>query len=155
MANPSIDSLLTDCNFERILNAQAAASSGSAAPASPVDVGKYEAFAIMVSIGAIVSGGAAAFKLQHGDLSNGSDLADVEGSALTPMNDTDGNKMFITEVIRPLKNYISPVVTRSGANVTVEGMWLIGYGKRGVKPVTQGSTVKSSKQLGSPLSGTP
>ncbi len=155
MANPSIDSLLTDCNFERILNAQAPGSSGTVAPAAAVDVSKYEAYMIMVSIGAIVSGGAAAFKLQHGDLANGSDLADVEGSALTPMADTDGNKMFLSEVIRPLKNYVLPVVTRSGANVTVEGMWLIGYGKRGVKPVTQGSTVKSSKQLGSPLSGTP
>lgn len=158
MANPSIDSLFTDCVFKRILNAQSPASSGAISPqavsSAPIDVGEFEALAVLVVIGAIAASGVAAFKMQHGDLANGSDLADIEGSALTPMGQDDDNKMFLSEIIRPRKRYLNPVVTPSGGNVTVEAMIIIGYGKRGVRPVTQDATVKAAEQLGSPASGT-
>jgi len=157
---PKIDSLIDDCVFKRIMNAQGAASTGSVSPYSvdsaPVDVSDCEAFVIQVLIGAMAASAVAAFKLQHGNLADGSDLADVEGSALTSMGDTDDNKMWVSEVIRPRPGfkYINPVVTRSGGNVTVDGMVIIKYGKR-VRPVTQDATVKAAKQLGSPASGTP
>lgn len=154
---PMIDSLYSDAVFKRIMNAQAASSSGSVSPYSidsaPVDVSDCEAFAIVVMIGAMASSAVAAFKLQHGDDAAGGDLADVEGSALTSMADTDDNKMWVSEVIRPRKKYINPVVTKSGGNVTIDGMLIIKYGKR-VRPVSQDATVKAAEQLGSPASGT-
>ena len=109
----------------------------------------------MVLIGAMAASAVAAFKLQHGNLADGSDLADVEGSALPSMGDTDDNKMWVSEVIRrrPGFKYINPVVTKSGGKVTIDGMLIIKYGKR-VRPVTQEATVKAAEQLGSPASGT-
>lgn len=155
---PQMSSLLTDCVNKRILNAQAAGT-GAVSPQSvssaPVDVSDCEAFEIIVLVGAIVTNGTCAFKLQHGDASDGSDLADVEGSALAGFVAADANKMWVSEVIRPRKPYINPVLTRATANVTIDGVIIKKYGMRGDRPVTQDATVKASKQLGSPASGTP
>lgn len=152
-----IRSVVDDCEIARILNA-VAAGTGAVSPQSvnsaPVFVGDCEAFVIIALIGAIVSTGTVAFKLQHGDLADGTDLADVEGSALTQMGDADDNKMFVSEVFNPIKNYVNPVFTRATANGTVDGVIILKFGKR-VRPVAQGATVKAAESLGSPASGTP
>lgn len=143
------DSILADMQIEEIIPPQAAGQTSVNLDTAPVFVGDCEAFAIMAAIGTIAAGGVVGFKLRQGDLANGGDLADISGSALANMADTDDNKSFITEVIRCRNKYVSPSIARTVANSDVRGVWIIKYGKR-VRPATQGAKVFASVQLGSP-----
>lgn len=152
--NVNTFSLVDDAVFEEIIGPAAAAQTLVALNSAPAFVGDCEAFAIMAAVGTIAPTGTVDFKLKHGDAADGGDLADVKGSALAQMIDTDDNKSFLSGVIRPIKPYISPNLTRGTANSDIRGVWLIKYGVR-VRPVTQGTKIKDSETLGSPLSGTP
>lgn len=146
-------SLIDDCEVSQIVDPVAAGTSLVSMNSGPAFVGDCERFAILAAVGAIAPTGTVDMKLKHGDASNGGDLADVEGSAMTQMVDTDDNKFFLSGIIRPTKAYISPNLTRGTANSDIRGVWLLKYGKR-IRPVTQGAMCKASKSLGSPASGT-
>jgi len=146
-------SLVDDAVFSQIIDPAAAAQTLVSLNSGPAFVGDCEAFAILAAIGGIAATGTVDFKLKHGDLVGGGDLADAEGSALTQMTATDDNKSFLSGVIRPRKAYVSPNITRATADSDVRGVWLIKYGMR-VTPVTQGLMIKDSESLGSPASGT-
>lgn len=139
--------------LDQIIGPQAAAQTLVSLNNAPVDVSDCEGFEIITLVGTIATGGTVDQKLKHGDLSDGSDLADVEGSAMLQMNDADDNKMWRTGVLNPTKKYISPNITRGTANSDIRGVLLIKYGlKRSGMP--QESEVKQAKTLGAPPSGT-
>jgi hypothetical protein len=72
-------------------------------------------------LGAVTATGVPAIKWQHGDLADGSDMADVTGSTATG-NDTMSNKLLGTEIHRPTKRYMRPILTRTAANVVLSSM---------------------------------
>ena len=92
-------------------------------------------------------------KVQQGDLADGSDMADLEGSLHTALADADGNKCLVTDVFRPQKRYVRPVVTRGTANAVIDGVIALQYSAR-TEPVANDATVKSIKTIISPEEGT-
>lgn len=121
---------------------------------APIYVGDCQGFEIITLVGSIADTGTVDQKLKHGDLADGSDLADVKDSAMTQMTTADDNKIWRTAVLKPEKAYISPNITRGTANSDIRAVLLIKHGlmKSGM---AQESEVKQAKTLGSPISGTP
>lgn len=116
---------------------------------SVIDMSGFEGVQFIALFGALTPNQATSLKVQQGDLADGSDMADLAGSAHTALADADGNKCLVTDVFRPQKRYVRPVVTRGTANAVIDGVIALQYSPR-VKPVTNGLTVKATKLLVSP-----
>lgn len=102
-------------------------------------------------LGAITSTGAAKLKWQHGDLSDGTDMTDVEGSG-SDANDTQGSKLLGTQIHRPTKRYMRPVLVRSTANVVLNSIIVLVW-NTSREPVTQTDMVDVAT-VNDPVSGT-
>jgi|GEM_PF-4245087 len=107
-------------NKSLVSRAGAPAAAGTSAQTSSwVDTLGYNDVDITVLVGAIVSGGSVAIKLQYS--SNGSDsLGDVEGSAMA-ITDAGGSKAYTLGLHNPQYRYVRMAVTRSTQNSTIEG----------------------------------
>jgi len=119
---------------------------------SVIDMSGFEGVQFVALFGALTPGQVTSLKAQQGNLADGSDMADLAGSAHAALADTDGNKCLVTDVFRPQKRYVRAVVTRGTANAVIDGVIALQYSPR-VKPVTNDSTVKATKLLVSPDEG--
>lgn len=149
----NMQSILNDVSIEQIVAPVAAGQTAVNNNSAPVFTGDCEAFAILTAVGTIVSTGTVDQKLKMGDASDGSDLQDVEGSAMTQLQSADTGKSLLVEVIRSRFKYVSVNIARGTANSDIRGVWIMKFGKR-VTPVAQGANIKYSKALGSPALGT-
>ena len=86
-----------------------------------VDTAGFSDVLIKCKLGAITATGTATLKAAQGNAADGSDKADIEGSAVVA-TDADGNKFLCIEIHRPQERYITPILTRATANVVVEGI---------------------------------
>ncbi|MDG3003242.1 hypothetical protein [Paludisphaera mucosa] len=103
-----------------------------------IDTLGYESIAFAINIGTITSTAVTGLKIQSGALANGSDMADVAGSAVA-IADTQSNKVaWSAEVHRPSKRYVRVVVTRATANAVVAGGVAI-LGRAGYQPAAAGA----------------
>ena len=121
---------------------------------SVIDMSGFEGVQFVALFGALTATQVTSLKVQQGNLADGSDMADLEGSLHTALADTDGNKCLVTDVFRPQKRYVRAVVTRGTANAVIDGVIALQYSAR-VQPVTNDSTVKATELLVSPDEGTP
>ena len=136
----------------RVLNAVAAGVTNQ--NGSVIDMSGFEGVQFIALFGALTATQVTSLKVQQGDLADGSDMADLEGSAHTALADVDGNKCLVTDLFRPEKRFVRAVVTRGTANAVIDGVIALQYRAR-VQPVANDSTVKSTKLLVSPEAGTP
>jgi hypothetical protein len=120
---------------------------------SVIDMSGFEGVQFVALFGALTATQVTSLKVQQGDLSDGSDMADLAGSLHTALADTDGNKCLVTDLFRPQKRYVRAVVTRGTANAVIDGVIAIQYSSR-VEPTTNDTTVKSTKLMVSPEAGT-
>jgi hypothetical protein len=120
---------------------------------SVIDMSGFEGVQFVALFGALTATQVTSLKVQQGNLADGSDMADLEGSLHTALADTDGNKCLVTDVFRPQKRYVRAVVTRGTANAVIDGVIALQYSAR-VQPVTNDTTVKAAKLLISPDEGT-
>lgn len=98
-----------------------------------VDTLGNESIAFLVHFGAITATAVTTVKVQTGDMADGSDMADVVGSAVT-VPDTASNKVVMSaELHRPRKRYARYVVTRVTANSVVNGGLAL-FGRTGYTP---------------------
>jgi len=116
-----------------------------------LDMSGFEAVLILVRFGAIVSGAVTSIKAQQGAASDLSDASDLEGTAQT-IADTDDEKEFYIEIVRPRERYVRVVVDRGTQNATVAGAIYIQHGAT-KKPVTHGTNVGGELHI-SPAEGT-
>jgi len=119
---------------------------------SVIDMSGFEGVQFVALFGALTPGQVTSLKAQQGNLADGSDMADLAGSAHAALADTDGNKCLVTDIFRPQKRYVRAVVTRGTANAVIDGVIALQYSPR-VKPATNDSTVKATKLLVSPDEG--
>ena len=120
---------------------------------STLDMAGFDAVTMLAQFGAIVSGAATSIKAQHGDASDASDMADVEGTSQT-VADTDDEKLFVINIIRPQKRYVRLVVKRATQNATVIGTY-IQYAAKELPVPSQGSVVGGTPEsFVFPASGT-
>jgi len=116
-----------------------------------IDMQGYEDITLVAHLGAITATGVATLKAQGGEQSGGGDKQDLEGSAVVA-DDTMGSKFLVLDIHRPRERYITPVLTRTTANVAVNSIIAILYNGSHV-PVTQ-TDVAAAKSLLSPAEGT-
>lgn len=115
-----------------------------------LDMANFEEVLVVVQFGAIVSGAVTSIKWQEGDASDLTDAADVAGTAQT-VADTDDDKVFFINIIKPRSRYGRVVVDRGTQNATCSAMYYL-KGARTV-PVTDGTNVAGETHV-SPAEGT-
>jgi hypothetical protein len=134
----------------RALNSVAAGTTNQ--NGSVIDMAGFEGVQFIALFGALTATQITSLKVQQGDLADGSDMADLEDSLHTALADADGNKCLVTDVFRPQKRYVRPVVTRGTANAVIDGVVALQYSAR-TEPVVKDATVKSIKTTISPEEG--
>ncbi len=130
-----------------------AAVGTTAVVGSTLDMSEFEGVLLIALVGAITDGGFV-LKAQGGAASDGSDKADLAGTATTLTNAQDNN-IAMLDLYRPVQRYITPVGVRAGSTgAVVQGIIAIQYGPH-VKPTVQDATIGASKTVVSPAYGTP
>lgn len=104
----------------------------------------FRSVMVAIAMGTITGGAVTSAKLQHGDKSDGSDAANITGCTVT-IPDTASNKLFLLEVQKPTKRYITVYLDRGTANAAVEGIVALIQDDR-VNSVLQDDTVSASIQ---------
>lgn len=138
----------------RVENAVAAGTSD--VESDVVDLGQSPGFnsvRFIVLLGAITTSAVTSVKAQQGDLSGGSDMDDLEDSAVDVADDDD-NQMVIVDVIRPSKRYVRCVVDRGTQNAVVDGIIAELYDARDVPVDADTVTLVGSSKLVTPDEGT-
>lgn len=146
-----MQNLLNDVKKTRVMAAQAAGTTSVEGEIS--DMSGFEGIQYDALYGTLSSGAVTGLKVQQGDLPDGSDMDDLEGSAQSIAEARD-NDVLCTDIYRPTKRYVRPVVTRSTGNAVIDGVMATQYGAR-VRPVTHDSaTIAGAECLASPPEGT-
>lgn len=147
-----MQSLVAEGKYKKAMN-PAAAGTGDTLTGITIDTQNQQRATFSLSMGTITGGAVTTAKLQQGNLANGSDMADVEGSAIS-IPDTGDDLLYLLEIQRPRGRYVRLVVTRATANAVVNGAQCVlsGVSK---SPVTQDADVGASKILNAPANGTP
>lgn len=131
----------------------ATAAGTSAVNGSVLDMLGFEGVAFTAMFGTLTSGAVTGIKVQHGDLANGSDMADLAGTALA-IADTGSGKCLTSEVIKPRKRYVRVVVTRGTANAVIDRVLAFQF-TADKMPVTQdATTIVGTEQTIQPAAGT-
>lgn len=137
----------------RVSNAVAAGATDS--NGTGVDMTGYDAVRFVALLGALTATQVTGLHAQQSDDDGSADAySDIEGSATENMGDDDDNDMLITDIIRPTKRYVRPVVDRATANAVIDGVIAELYRTREV-PVTQDATVIDVAKTVAPDEGTP
>jgi hypothetical protein len=109
-----------------------------------VDMAGFDGIMAVVAMGPITSGAVTSIKWQQGADSAMGDAADLLASG-QPIYDTDDNKVFYTDLIKPQERYVRVYVDRATQAATVGSVVYLKYRARR-RPVTHGSNV-SGEQL--------
>jgi len=109
-----------------------------------VDLAGYNGLQAIVTFGAITSGAVTSIKMQVGDNSALSDAADVTGLSVTVADDDDG-KVFVLDLVKPLKRYARVVVDRATQDAVVEQATYIRYGAKDM-PVVNANADKAAQE---------
>jgi len=120
----------------RVLNATAVGT--TTVTGTAIDTSDYDGVVFIAQFGTITDG-TPALKAQGGAQANGSDAADLAGTACTPAL-TDDNKAVVLDLYRPTQRYITPAIVRGGATgAVIDSVIAIQYGPR-CKPTTNDAT---------------
>ena len=142
---------LKECKVTRV-KGPVVAGAANVTDASIIDMQGYDRVAFLASFGTLSAGAVTGVKVQHGDVSDLSDAADVEGTALA-IAETADDKDLLIEIIKPLKRYLRLLITRATGNAVVNGAWAFQHGADKA-PVTQDTSISASETTYSPVSGT-
>lgn len=103
-------------------NNGAVAGTSTITPSAGIDMQGFNACKFDVLLGAITSTGVPAIKVQQSDDDGSTDAySDLEGTAFAA-TDADSNKIISVEIIRPKKRYLKLILTRTTANVVLDGI---------------------------------
>jgi len=146
--------ILNAIDVRRVNNAAAAGT--TAINTTVVDMLGFETVAFVALFGTLTATQVTGLKVQQGSASDGSDMADLAGTASTAMADGDSNKALLVEVYRPTKRYVRLVITRGTANAVVDGAIAL-LGRAGYAPPAFNSTISNASTVeifNSPAEGT-
>lgn len=133
-----INNLLNNVEIVRVANASAAAQ--TAVEGAAIDMAGRTGVTFVASFGTVTADSVLTLKAQF-SADGQTEWADIDGSATHTAAGTDGNnKVLALDVVRPVKQFVRAVVTRTAANAVVDGVVGILYGVPNA-PVEQGDTV--------------
>ena len=115
-----------------------------------LDMQNYESVLIIVETGPIVSGAVTTLKAQQDSASAMGGAQDLLGTELA-VADTDDDKAFYLDIIKPTKRYVRVVVPRATQNATLAAVYVQYNGSK--SPVTHGTNVTGETHV-SPAEGT-
>lgn len=136
--------------IKQAITVTAGAAAATDITGTTIDTANFRGCMFVVQLGAIVSGAVTSLKVQHGDASNMSDAADIEGSSQT-IADTDDEKTVYVDVAQLTKRYIRLYVDRATQNATLSANAIL-YNARD-NPAVQASPV-IGEAMANPVSGT-
>lgn len=139
-----------DCKISSAITPTAGAAGTSDITASIIDMAGFEGVLMAVRFGAIAAGAVTSIRAQQGAASDLSDAADLEGSGQV-IADTDDDKLFYIDIVRPSKRYLRLFVDRGTQNAVVAAAQYIQYGATN-KKISQGANV-AGEQFMSPAEG--
>ena len=148
-----MSTLSENAKFLRLSGAIAAATTDATSITS-VDMRGFSGLTLLVSAAAITSGALTVVKLHQSDDDGSTDAySDIEGSALSIADDSDG-KLTVVEMVDPQKRYVKPVITRGTQNAAFEAVLAVQTGPK-TAPVTQSTShVAASELHHAPAEGT-
>lgn len=116
-----------------------------------LDMLGFEAVTMMVTFGAITTNAVTSIKAQQSSTTTDGDFTDLTGTSQT-VADSDDEKIFYIDLIKPEKRYVRLYVDRGTQNAVVSAATYLQYGAKKV-PVTH-DTVVSGETWQSPIEGT-
>lgn len=137
--------------ISQVITPTAGAAGTSDINSSILDMAGFESVLFLITLGAITSTAVTSIKAQQGAASNMSDAADLEGTAQT-IADTDDEKVFYLEIVKPRERYVRLVVDRGTANAVVASAVAI-QTRPTAAPVSHGTNV-AGELHNSPAEGT-
>lgn len=136
----------------RSMNAVAAGTSDTQT-GTAIDTLGWDGILFIFSFGTITSTAVTTIKAQQGTASNGSDAADLEGTAQS-IADTDDNKIACIDIFKPRERYVRPAVTRATANAVIDGVIAILYRGEFTPAAAHSTAVRVAEAFNSPPEGT-
>lgn len=139
----------SDHKISQCSTVTAGAAGATAVNSSSVDMQNFEQATFIVPFGAIVSGAVTSIKVQGS--SDNSTFVDLAGTNQA-VADTDDDKTFYVNVIKPNHRYLRLVVSRATQNATFGGVLCVQSNPRTL-PVSHGTNVAGEIWV-SPAAGT-
>lgn len=131
-----------------------AAGNGDTIDTDVVDMADFEEATFIALLGTVTSTGTVSMHLAQGDLANGSDAVDVEGSSVAITAGED-DKELAASIVSPQHRYVLASIVRGGSqNSEIDSVICI-LSRPRVAPVTQPASLVDSVTLITPDSGTP
>lgn len=143
--------LLGTIEVQRVMNAVAAGTTDQ--NGTVIDTMGYEGVLFVAAFGTLTATQVTSLKAQQGVQSDGSDMADLAGTSVGPLDDADGDKVLVLDVHKPDERYVRCVVDRGTANAVIDGVVALLYGPR-TAATAQGATVAAAEAHTSPAEGT-
>jgi len=142
--------LLKESKLTRVNNAAAAGT--TTITTDVIDMAGFDGCTFLAALGDVTDTSALELVAQHGDASDGSDMADVETATVSHTADaTDADNMLLAvEVMRPQKRYVRAKLVRGTANAVVDGIFAVQ-----TNPAEAPTTHDSSTVLGTAFALSP
>ena len=145
--------LSTETKLTRHSNAVAAGTT-VITPSAGIDMKGFLACKFVAAFGAIVATAVTSIEV-HTSSDDG--VADAYTALLgtkVVVADTDDNKLFYVEVLRPRERYLKLIVNRATANATLDGITAIQSGPESIPTTHDSATVGGGETHTSPAEGT-
>jgi hypothetical protein len=130
-----------------------AAGTADTITGTAVDTLGWDGILIIASFGVLTSTAVTTFKVQGGSVSDGSDAADIAGTAQSVADDQDG-KLVACDIYRPMQRYIRPAIVRLTANAVINNAIAILYRGELTPAAVHSTLVRTPEVFNSPALGT-
>ncbi len=117
-----------------------------------LDMKGWDGVLMIVQLAAIEAAGTNSVKAQQGALSNGTDMADLEGTKQTIADDDDGEVVFI-DLYQPRERYVRVYVDKDTSHACAETVTYLQY-KGAIYPTAAQGTGVNGEQHLAPAEGT-
>ena len=116
-----------------------------------LDMQGFEGVMVTIAFGVITSGAVTTIKMQQDSASGMGTAQDLLGTSQT-ITDTDDEKTFYIDLVKPEKQYVRLVVPRATQNAVIASATYLQYRARKA-PTTHGTNVAGETHI-SPIEGT-
>ncbi len=135
------------CTKRTRTNNAAVAGSSDITTGTLLDMQGFDSVIWTACFGTLTGTQITSLKVQGGNASDGSDLADLVGATAGPMADGDSNKMLTIEVTKPMNvRYLKLIIKRGTANAVLDSVVATQYSAR-VQPTSDDATTSSAATL--------
>lgn len=139
--------ITTSLKTIRVMNAQAAGIADR--DSSVVDMSGYHSVRFLLAFGTLTAGAVTTISFRHGSLADGSDAA-VASVTVANVPDTEDNKLYIIEIVRPILRYGRVRISNTTQNIVVDGVVCELGGPRIVGTTDDATTVPYRRIYASP-----